>query len=360
MAFLRPTLNEIVSRMEADASSRLLSESPVLRRSFIGVLIRVFAGAIHMTYGSLVWLIKQISPQTAESEILEMHAASRGVTRLPGSFATGSIDFTGDSGSTIPAGTILQRSDGAQYKTDEETEIVGGSISVSVTAVEVGTASNATSGEMVFLTSPLDGVDQSATVSTSGINGGVDIETDNQLRARYLKKIQNPAQGGDKENYEQWALEVAGVYKPFVFPLYDIDTDTVDQPGYVSVTCITSSDNHIPSDQLIVSLQEHLELKRPITAIVKAYAPSQYLIDFEIALSPNTEPVRQAIKSEIKALFDREGAPDSTIPLSKINEAISVATGENDHVLISPTVNIVSNKWQYPIPWVDNITFSDL
>ena len=48
MATLRPTLSEIIRRIENDAKARLTEEE--LRRSDVKVLLRVLAGASHGMY----------------------------------------------------------------------------------------------------------------------------------------------------------------------------------------------------------------------------------------------------------------------------------------------------------------------
>jgi uncharacterized phage protein gp47/JayE len=358
MPFVRPTLNEIIARMEADASSRLLNNAPVLRRSFLGVLIRVFAGASHMIYGFLQWIANQVTPITADSEYLELHADTWGITRLAGSYAVGTVTFTGTDGSIIPKSTVIQRSDGVQYTTDAMAIILSGTISVDITAVEFGSNGNADNLTSVSLVNPIAGVNQACT--TSSISGGSDRETIERLRARLLQRIQTPPQGGAVADFIKWALEVPVVYKPFVFSLYDYLNNLSEQPGHVGITFITSSGDRIPSSDDVAAVQNHIDIVKPATAIVKVYAPTKSLISFNIQLSPNTAAVQDAVKAELVVLFDREAAPNSTIPLSHINEAISIAVGEKDHLLVTPYSDIVSDYTHYPVPDIDNIVFEAL
>jgi uncharacterized phage protein gp47/JayE len=362
MPFTRPSLTTIVARIEADMSTRLIGGKSVLRRSFLGVLARVFAGAIHMLYGATVWLSEQILPDTAEDEILERYADIHGVTRRAAAYATGEVDCTGTDGSTIPEGTLIQRSDGIQYSVDADATVAGGVATVDVTAVVAGADANADGGEAVSFVSPVSGVDQAATVdSTNGIAGGVDEESDAELRARLLAWIQMTPQGGSAADYEAWALEVSGVYRVFVFPEFDAENLIDDQPGYVGVTFITSdAAAPIPSTQLVTDVGDYVEERRPVTARVTVYKMTELSVSFEINLSPNTAAVQAAIKSELSALFAREGAPDDTIPLSHINEAISIATDEHDHELVLPVADITTTKIQYPVPDVDHIVFNTL
>ena len=53
MSFERPTLPDLVSRIQTDFVSRLALTGAVLRRSVVTVLARVLAGAAHMLHGHL-------------------------------------------------------------------------------------------------------------------------------------------------------------------------------------------------------------------------------------------------------------------------------------------------------------------
>ena len=92
-------------------------------------------------------------------------------------------------------------------------------------------------------------------------------------------------------------------------------------------------------------------------------------IDFDIAIKPNTQAVRDAVTAELEDLFLREAEVagsykqvgeqnDGRIPLSKINEAISAAQGEEDHVLNSPSAEI--DPLTGDLLTVGTITFSTL
>ena len=53
--------------------------------------------------------------------------------------------------------------------------------------------------------------------------------------------------------------------------------------------------------------------------------------------------MRTNIENELKAFINREREPGGTLFLSRINEAISQAAGEFDHVLASPSANVVAS-----------------
>ena len=69
MAFVRPTLRELISRISSGIQSRL--SVPQVRRSNATVYSRVLAGASHELHGFIEYVSKQIFVDTADSEHLD-------------------------------------------------------------------------------------------------------------------------------------------------------------------------------------------------------------------------------------------------------------------------------------------------
>ena len=135
MAFERPALSDIITRVKADFVSRLELEGAVLRRSAVAVLARVVAGAAHMLHGHLDYVSRQIFPDLSDDANLVRQAALYGITKTAPTYATATVEFTGDDGESIPAGSLLVRSDGAEYETDADGTIAAGVVEIEVTAV---------------------------------------------------------------------------------------------------------------------------------------------------------------------------------------------------------------------------------
>ncbi|WP_410923633.1 baseplate J/gp47 family protein, partial [Pseudomonas sp. SIMBA_041] len=73
-----------------------------------------------------------------------------------------------------------------------------------------GSAGNADVGTVVSLSETVDGIQQGGAI-TATVQSGADIETNDELRSRMLDAYQSTPQGGDEEDYVQWARAVAGV-----------------------------------------------------------------------------------------------------------------------------------------------------
>lgn len=334
MPFSRPDLPTLIQRAEADIETRLPGADARLRRSNLNVLARVHSGATHGLYGYLEWLSRQIIVDTADGDWLERHAAIWGVARKAASPAVGNITVTGTNGAIIPAGSTLVRSDGAQYTTDAEAVISGGTATIAVTAVEAGQAGNAAAASTLNLDTPISGVSATATVDAGGLTGGADIETDDGLRARLLARIQAPPHGGAAHDYVAWALEVPGVTRAWVYP-GELGL------GTVTVRFVRDDDaSPIPDAGEVAAVQAHIDALRPVTAQVTVAAPVAVPLGFTIDLAPDTAAIRAAVEAELRDLLRREAEPGATILISHIREAISLAAGEHDHILVAPAANV--------------------
>lgn len=332
MPFQRPTLKELRARAIADLDSRLPGSDARLRRSNTGVIATVHAGAVHGLHGHLEYISEQIMPDTAEDEFLQRWASIWKVPLKSAEPSKGTITLTGNNGANIDAGTELQRSDGVLFITDVAVVIAAGTASVAVTAREAGSACDTEAGSTLTLTSPVSGVSPSATVAAGGITGGADVESNDDLRARVLYAIRNPPHGGASFDYVQWALEIAEVTRAWCYPQF-LGDGTVG----VAVVCDNQLGTIIPDQEVIDAVQEHIDYLRPVTADVTVFAPIAKPRDFTIILNPTDPLVQAAVQAELQDLITREAVPNGTIYLSHFHEAISIAVGEVDHTLVSPT-----------------------
>lgn len=341
MPFKRPTLKELDAGIAADIEGRLEGADARLRRAVLTVLARVFAGALHGLYGFLDWTSRQVFPDTAEKLHLDRWAALWGVARKPAWPAAGDVSFTGTNGTIIPAGTELQRSDGQLYTTDIAAVVAGGTATVAVTASEAGVGGNAVAASKLSFVSPVAGIESSVTIGAGGLALGSDEEKDDALLLRLLLRIQQPPHGGAKHDYYAWALDSKAhgkaVTRAWVYPEeYGI--------GTVAVRFMMDDDyvDGIPFAADVTAVQAYIDTVRPVTAAVSVLAPVPQPLNFEIAgLDPLTPQVQATVEAELKDLIRRESEPGGTLLISHIREAISIATGERDHQLLSPAADVV-------------------
>lgn len=330
---IRPSLSDIVTRIQNDAQARLTQEE--LSRSDLNVFIRVIAGASHSIYQALDYYKDQLFSDSAEVSFLERRASIFNIARKSAVRATGAVTFEFYNDAVdIPVGTLLKSSSGYQYKTTQSPTSAG---IAPVRAVIAGSVYNLSVDEVLSLVNSIEGVKQ-ATVSTE-INGGTDAETDEELRARVLARTQEPPRQGTKADYVAWALEVEGVGYAWCYPKEMGD-------GTVTIR-ILDTNGDFPDSDLIAKCKAHIVSKCSILATVYVVSPIEQKCNIKLSITPDTLAIRQAAETALKQLFKKETVPGGTIYLSHINACLSSVADEEDHVITSPTSDFVATSASY-------------
>lgn len=371
MPFARPTLRQLIDRFKADIRTYTDGGDALLRRSVERVLSRAVPGLAHGLYGNLAWIARQIFPATGDDESVTTWAAMLGVTPRPAAPAVGAAQFSVTGTPTIPAGHLVQRSDGVRYVVTAEVVASGSPVEVELEAEEPGAVGNCDTATPVVLVSPIAGVSSSGVISDpEGMHDGVDVENVEQLRVRVLERLKNPPRGGSRGDYIAWALEVPGVTRVW-------ETPRVEGAGTVGVQFVTDDPvepfgSPIPSDQARDDVEALLVDRAPVTigrsiegvwvgVVVTKPTPLPLAIeiaDLETEDGADLDEVKQAIRLEIVDFLRREARPgkaDGSVILrrSRLDEAISAAAGEESHRLVSPAADIVLAAGALPI--YDNV-----
>lgn len=341
MAFARPTLAELVDRIQQDFVSRLALTGAVLRRSIVYVLSRVLAGAAHMLHGHLDWLARQLFADTSDRDYLLRQAGLFGVTPTAATYAGSTVTLTGTNGSVVPAGAVLLRSDGAEYTTAADATIASGTASATVSASLAGADGTLTADLVLSFESPVSGVDSTATV-TASTQDGSDEESTEALRTRFLERLQNTPHGGATADYVAWAKEVPGVTRVWV-GAGELGA------GTAVVRFVRDNDaDPIPASGEVTEVQAYLDEVRPVTAAVTVLAPVDAPLALTLSVTPDTSAVREAVEAELGDILVRVAEPGATLRLSQIRTAIGNAAGLTDYVLTSPAADVTHTAGEIP------------
>jgi uncharacterized phage protein gp47/JayE len=224
------------------------------------------------------------------------------------------------------------------------------SMAMAIEAVSPGAAGNLPAGTKLNFISPVEGLKSSLAIGPAGLSGGTDLEDDESLRARLLKRLREPPQGGSRTDYEQWALEVPGVIRALCFPEYA-------GLGTVGVAVWGTVEAPVLSAEIVQRAYDHIKPRAPVTAGLGLYVftPEILAVDFVVQIIPDSPQVRENVRLELGDVFAREGKPGGLIPISHLREALSLAAGEYDHYLTQPMGNIYPDYYQLPV--LGDITF---
>ncbi|NKG32128.1 baseplate J/gp47 family protein [Erwinia rhapontici] len=343
--YSRPTLPQLITTIRSDIFTRIAADTTLaeLRRSDAEVYARVQAAAVHTVYGYIDYLARNLLPDLADEDWLTRHGNMKTAPRKAAVAATGYVRWEGvKDGIHVAAGVLIQRDDLVSYTSTADVSSAGGVLRVPVTCNATGSAGNADDGTTMRLVSPIEGISSTAQADT--IQGGADIEDIELWRSRIIERWQWTPQGGADDDYKVWAKEVAGITRAWVYRHWS-------GLGTVGVM-VANSDliNPIPDAATVEAAQSHIEPLAPVAGSdVYVFAPASREVDFRIRLSPDTEAVRYAVIAELRSMLLRDGIPEGVIKPSRVSEAISIATGEYSHTLLSPIDDVTIAKGELAI-----------
>lgn len=329
MPFETPSLPVLIQRTQSD----LASDS--LRQSDAQVLARTLSGAAFGLYGYLDWIAEQILPDKADESTLERIAALRlNQPRKAAQAARGSVSFMAAAGAVLDVDTLLQSSDGRSYTVTAARTTSAGLNSTTIQAVDGGALGNADAGLELTAVQPVQGIGNAFTVLAPGLSGGVARESLESLRSRVIRSYRIIPHGGSADDYETWALECSGITRAWCRRNYL-------GPGTVGLFVMRDDDPQpIPNAEQLAQVQAYIEPLRPVTAEVHVLAPVMLPVIYTLRLTPDTSAVRAAVEDQLRDLHNREAGLGQTLLLSHIREAISSATGEQDHRLLAPLADV--------------------
>lgn len=291
------------------------------------------ASAIEGLYQHQQWAVRQLFPDTADSDYLERHASLRGMVRKAAASATGTVRFTGTAGSTIDIGTEARTVGGMAYVTTAAGVVgAGGTVDITAQASVAGVSGNQAAATALTLSAAPPGVQSAASIVT--MTSGADSEKDAELLARVLYDMRMPPMGGAKHDYYAWAMSVPGVTDAYIF---------AQRRAINGVDVVIEASGGLPSAQLIADVTAYIEAQRPPCADLLVMAPTLIAVNVAASLTLSGITLADAtarINSLLQAYFATLHVGDS-VPRSRLISLMMSVTGVVDVALTAPAANVV-------------------
>jgi len=315
MPFQTPPLEDWRRRGRDYVLANLPPRAVALPNSPLRVMSDNSAGMSYMVMLYLSELADQLLPDTAGGEWLRRHAEIwlRDGPK-PASYAVGMIGLTGLPGIVVSAGAtyMTTAADGTAilFQTVADTTLASGSTPSAARALTAGSAGNIVAGTFLTASAGQQGVQAQAVVIA--LAGGVDAETQDDLRVRVLDRIRKPPMGGDADDYVAWALEVPGVTRAWASPL-EMGIGTVTVRFMMDDLRATSSPftNGFPLPSDVATVQAYMDAKRPVA--IKDFfvvAPIPEPVAFTIfGMSPDGASDRAAVVGSVSTMLRDKAAP---------------------------------------------------
>lgn len=187
-------------------------------------------------------------------------------------------------------------------------------------SIEYGSNTNVDGNSQFSIVSQIAGVDTIVFALGDGMTGGSDLESDEDLRKRFLYRVANPISNFNISAITSKALEVAGVTRVFVKPIYPA-------LGQVTVYFMRDNDsNTIPSPSEVTEVKNKiLEIKPANTsdADVIVLAPTAVTANFNFAtIDPYTETMKNSIIENLREFFATYPQIGESVPEAAYKTAI--------------------------------------
>jgi uncharacterized phage protein gp47/JayE len=237
------SFTEIFQEMAAELESQGSGLTDLNEGSQLYVLLRAYSAAVSNGWTGLADLKSLFFVNSSHGTDLEARVADFDMTKKPGAFAAGVLAaYPLSTGQSVTVGDYLTNSDGTLlYEVLESKTIESPYTTVGVVATDVGFKYNLPAGAQLFGVDGLLG-DIRFVVATDGIDingkpsgalsGGVDAETDEELKSRFSAYLKSLARG-TRTAIDQAIRGINGVGNVII-------EEAKPAPGWITVTIADS------------------------------------------------------------------------------------------------------------------------
>lgn len=312
------------------------------------VLCRITGMSVFDAYLYLQRNATELMPDTA-IDWLPRHAAIWNVPRVQPSFAAGAATFSATVVTDVPIGFALSAPGSVVVTTTADVIVpAGGSADIPVQATIAGSGGNLVAGVVLTAVSPLAGLSpQTAAVTGAGLSGGNEIEDIEVWRGRILERIRETPMGGADADYRAWVRQV---YPAAIVQVIGAWVGL----GTVGVV-VAMPGPRVPTTDELAAVDAHLQAVRPVTARVITLAASLHPVDVHLTLNPDTVSIRAAAGTGLALFFLQDATIGGAIYVSRLDDAVSSASGEYSHERIAPAADVAMGATE--MPTLGTVTF---
>lgn len=262
----------------------------------------------------------------------------RGISHRPATFAVGELTLTGSD--TVTEGDIFATKGGLQFKALETKEITE-SGTVKAECLIAGTIGNVPVSQITEFVSYKGNF--TAVTNVAAFSSGYVEETKDELWQRYIDDVANPVTSGNNSHYRKWALDIAGVGKVKIKPLWNGD-NTVK-------VIIIGNDGLTASESLVSAVQNYIDPfeiingvkvgwgcgngQAPIGAYCTVAAATEKNLTISVKIifanGINKDTVKAEIAKNIKSYLKEIAFEQNYVSVAKIGNAIIDTDGVLDY-----------------------------
>jgi uncharacterized phage protein gp47/JayE len=295
-------------------------------------------------YKGLDDMLKKLDVNNLSGADLEKFIEQRtGLQRTPGNYASTVLTINGSC--TINEGNLFETAGGIQYKAMETKEILD-SGTVNIQALLIGSSGNTPANTITQIPVTIVGI--VSVKNPDPVVNGYDSESDDNLRERYLERLQRPSTSGNKYDYVNWAKEVTGVGDVKVFPLWNGN-------GTVKVV-ITNQDKRAANEALVSTVQNYIENIMPVCVALTVAPAVEKAIDITakvvLASGYTIQQAQNNFNTNMQKYLSDQAFNSTYISYAKVGGILLSTDGIVDYnnlTLNGGTVNVALADEEIPV-----------
>lgn len=162
-------------------------------------------------------------------------------------------------------------------------------------------------------------------------------ESNDALLERHLANLRRPPAGGNRYDYEKWALEVAGVAQAIALPLAQGD-------GSVDVVIVADNETGMPDEALLLAVKTYIDELRPAgMRYLRVLGPTELVTEIDLTYS-GTAAV-EAVDAGVRTYVGQIGV-GGTLVLMQLAAYLMQLEGVADLRIVAPVVNVVPDEYE--------------
>lgn len=336
-------LQKMTEKYEELSGATLSIESDIMLR------LKVLSAQLYSDKVAMEFIKRQMFVSSASDTYLDKHAHQRGLYRKEAVKASGEVTFSlqqvTDVDIIIDEGTVVSTS-GVDVKNFETTQPVilrAGTLSVKapVVACVAGADHNVVADSVtVMVTPPLH---VTAVTNENALKGGVDKESDEELRKRVLYSYQDISNGSNAVYYKRLAESVPGIYSASVVP-------GVRGAGTINVyVCGKGADaidsSHIQAVQELID--ENRELNVDVLVLYAVERPVYFTFYMEVADGYDFADTCEIVKAKLTDYIESLGVGEPALK-SDLGDIIYHTQGVTNYSFVdSSCIDVYPGEKKY-------------
>ena len=308
--------------------------------SDIGIRMALLANQLELLEEELTALRRAADPETAEGEMLDRHADTRGLVRKEAAAAEGVLRFYREGAAAqeivLPQGLVASTAgaEPVRFVTTAEGRIAAGETEalMPARAEQPGSRGNAAAGSVTVLVTAVgsvDGVD-----NPGAFAGGQDAESDEELRQRLLESYHAVSNGSNAAYYRRLALAQDGVASVHVIQL---------PRGSGSVDLVIAGEGAAASEDTVEALGELVARQRELGVDAQVSAAEEQPCPVTLELWPGEnyafDDVKAQAEEAVRELF-RGLAVAQPLYTARIIGTVMAVPGVENCRLTAPSADL--------------------